>query len=181
MWKIGTVKNRPSVRMEHQKTEECLNPWVQPLLSHIHIWLDHVPITKIHLSPAAKTRRMFCQFCLQVPLYICLRHLPIFFNDLFCKIERVISFFWSRCNLQYCIVKQLITISISKRQFWVIIFGYLWQLAKDPCRRNVQKCSSPHCCKRKMYFAITTWSSCTVLFQSIRHYTDCDMLDQLDT
>ena len=29
----------------------------------MHFRLDHVPIAKIHLSPAATMRRMFCEFC----------------------------------------------------------------------------------------------------------------------
>ena len=63
-------------------------------VGRIHLRLDHVPIAKIHLSPAATMRKMFCEFCPQVPLYICQKHLHIYFlNDLFCKMESVIRFF----------------------------------------------------------------------------------------
>ena len=64
---------------------------------------SHV-ITKIHLSLAAMIRRMFCKFCPQVPLDICKKYLPIFLNDLFCKMESVIRFFlvWMQSSVLYC-------------------------------------------------------------------------------
>ena len=47
-------------------------------VGHMHIWFDHMPIIKIHISPAATMRGMFCKFCPWGPLYICPRHLSVF-------------------------------------------------------------------------------------------------------
>ena len=90
----------------------------------IFIPLDHVSIAKIHLTPAATMRRMFCKFCPQGPLDICKKYLPVLFKWFVLQNGKCYKvFFTSGCNLQYYIVKRLITISISKKIFWVFIFG----------------------------------------------------------
>ena len=84
------------------------------------VQLDHMPITKIHISPAAMMRGMFCKICLQRTfIYSSKTPAYIFLNDLFCKIESHLDAIFS---ITY-IAKKPITISISERENQIFIFG----------------------------------------------------------
>ena len=46
-----------------------MTDFVESKVGCMHIWFDHMPIKKIHISPAAMMRGMFCKFCLQTFIY----------------------------------------------------------------------------------------------------------------